>query len=168
MKFYVYSRQAIEAVPAMTDRHLIISIRTPGDPRPVRLRTNECTRGVLHLQFHDLDRIPEDHIPLLGSGVPAHLVVDETTLFNEGHAKQMLDFVRRYKDDVGAILVHCDAGWSRSPAVAAAVGKVLFQQDDAMWFKTKTPNMRVYRTILNVHQAQLDAAAASSATGGAV
>jgi predicted protein tyrosine phosphatase len=157
MQFSVYSRQAIEAVARPMVRHLIISIRTPGDPRAVRLHPNECTRGILHLQFHDLEEIPADHIPILGTAgapVPQHLVVDETTLFNEGHALQILDFVRSRAGDVGEIQVHCDAGWSRSPAVAAALSKALFRQDDSVWFRTKTPNKRVYRMILDVHARQ--------------
>ena len=50
-----------------------------------------------------------------------------------------------------AILVHCDAGWSRSPAVAAALTKSLLGQDDSHLFKAKSPNMLVYRTLLNVY-----------------
>lgn len=164
MEFHVYSRQSIEALPPMSVGHLIISIRTPGDPRRVRLPVGECTRGVLHMQFHDLDRVPVDPIPILGGGPqPDHLVVNETTLFNDDHARELLAFVRAKRDELngnaglGAILVHCDAGWSRSPAVAAALGKVLFDQDDSWWFKAKTPNRRVYRTIIAVHQAELDA-----------
>ena len=44
--------------------------------------------------------------------------------------------------------MHCDAGKSRSPAVAAALARVL-DGDDAHFFGGRyTPNMRVYRTLL--------------------
>jgi predicted protein tyrosine phosphatase len=46
-------------------------------------------------------------------------------------------------------IVHCDAGHSRSPAVAAAISKA-FGEDDSMYFKRYRPNMRVYRNLLDV------------------
>jgi predicted protein tyrosine phosphatase len=170
MQMLVCSRSRIETIAPLTVPHLLISIRTPGDPNEVKLPLNELTRGVLHLQFHDLDRIPEQPIPLIGvapdSWVAQHAPTAET-LFNEKMARQILDFVRAHVMaalalraqnlrhlGVQAILVHCDAGWSRSPAVAAALTKTVFEQDDSHWFRTKSPNMLVYRTLLNVFHAQ--------------
>ena len=47
-------------------------------------------------------------------------------------------------------IVHCDAGKSRSPGVAAALARVL-DGDDASYFGGRyTPNARVYRTLLEV------------------
>lgn len=46
------------------------------------------------------------------------------------------------------IILHCDAGVSRSPGVAAALSKSLLG-DDAEFFRRYRPNMRVYRTLLN-------------------
>jgi predicted protein tyrosine phosphatase len=44
--------------------------------------------------------------------------------------------------------VHCDAGVSRSPAVAAALARVL-KGDDAEYFAGRyRPNTRVYRMLL--------------------
>lgn len=136
MKFYVYSRQAIEAIAPFEESHVIVSIRTPGDPNEVRLPLNERTIEVLHLQFHDLDRVVE--------GYSDHL---ETQMFQPSHAKQVNDLVKRNKD-VEAFVVHCDAGISRSAAVAAAVSKSL-TGEDASFFKRYHPNMRVYNMILN-------------------
>jgi predicted protein tyrosine phosphatase len=51
------------------------------------------------------------------------------------------------------IVVHCDAGASRSPAVGAALARVL-NGDDAEFFAGRyRPNMRVYRMMLNAQPA---------------
>ena len=89
--------------------------------------------GLLKLHFHDADEKAED--------------AEVLTLFSEAHADQILDFFNQHKD-VDYILVHCTAGRSRSPAVAAAITKIL-GGDDSVWFRIKTPNALVYRTLLN-------------------
>lgn len=167
MRIFVCSRGAIERTDPIIVPHLFISIRTPGDPLEAKLPVNGLTRGVLRLQFHDLDRVPENPIPLIGipkeSWVALHTPTADT-LFNKKLATQVLDFVRPHVEHesvlraanlghtaVRAIFVHCDAGLSRSPAVAAALTRTLLGQDDAHWFKAKTPNMLVYRTLLNVY-----------------
>jgi predicted protein tyrosine phosphatase len=168
MKCFVSSRREIEQSRPFTVPHLFISISTPGDPNgEAKLPLGALTRGVLRLQFHDLDRLPEQPIPLIG--VPpdswaARYPATPETLFNRSRAVQVLDFVTPHVEQeralretdrghaaVRAILVHCDAGWSRSPAVAAALTKSLLGQDDSHWFKAKSPNMLVYRTLLNVY-----------------
>lgn len=40
-------------------------------------------------------------------------------------AAKILDFVYQYKDKIKDIVLHCDAGMSRSPGVALALNKVL-------------------------------------------
>lgn len=47
------------------------------------------------------------------------------------------------------LLIHCNHGMSRSPAVAAAIAKVKYK-DDSEWFTRKVPNRRVYRLMLAV------------------
>jgi predicted protein tyrosine phosphatase len=168
VQFHVFSRHGVESLRPLSVPHLFISIRTPGDPNEARLPVNHLTRGVLRLQFHDLDRVPKEPLPLIG--VPpeswaAQFPATADTLFNERTARQVLDFVRahliqdqafaarqRPEMAVQAIVVHCDAGLSRSPAVAAALTRGLFEQDDSHWFKTKAPNMLVYRRLLNATQ----------------
>ena len=163
VQIFVCSRRAIEQSNPLTVPHLFISIRPPGDPQEVKLPASALTRGVLHLEFYDLDRVPEEPIPLIGLPKESWLALHHATaenLFNETMARQVLDFVRPHVEhrsapdvnvpEVRAIVVHCDAGWSRSPAVAAALTKTLLGQDDGHWFRAKRPNMLVYRTLLNV------------------
>lgn len=108
----------------------VISIRNPDmDPLPFRCRN---LNGVLHLAFDDVDKVSNGY-----------------TAFSTDMAKQIWDFVKGL--EVELLLVHCNLGASRSPAVAAALDKVL-HGDDEKWFRTKTPNRRVYRCLLSFAQ----------------
>lgn len=64
-------------------------------------------------------------------------------------AEQILDFIaENYKKGVFPgtnLLIHCDAGISRSAGVAI---QFIIDNDDSFWFQTKHPNRLVYRTIL--------------------
>ena len=152
VQIFVCSRRAIEQSNPLTVPHLFISIRTPGDPQEVKLPASALTRGVLHLEFYDLDRVPEEPIPLIGLPKESWLALHHATaenLFNETMARQVLDFVRPHVEhrsapdvnvpELRAIVVHCDA-----------LTKTLLGQDDDHWFRAKRPNMLVYRTLLNV------------------
>lgn len=138
MDFFIYSRYAIEAVQAHEVSHIIVSITTPGDPKPnANIRTNEHTLGVLRLTFHDLDRV-----------VPG-FEADAPKMFQPEQAKAILELVKAYPE-AQRFVVHCDAGMSRSPAVAAALSKIL-TGDDSYFFTRYHPNMLVYRRILEAH-----------------
>ena len=74
---------------------------------------------------------------------------DDVIYFNEQHAKDILDFVEKVWDKIDLLMVHCLAGMSRSPGVAAAIAKIKYGNDD-FYFKRYLPNTLVYRTILNL------------------
>jgi predicted protein tyrosine phosphatase len=145
VKLSVYSRQMIEIIKPYDEGHLIISIRTPGDPKEAKLPRNEFTYGVLQLQFHDIiaaDEEAEKEVEKEGKYI----------LFNDRMAKIILCFVTsNMTPPVEHILVHCDAGVSRSAGVAAALAKAVYGQDDSEFFSRYHPNRRVYRAILNAH-----------------
>jgi predicted protein tyrosine phosphatase len=140
MKLLVRSRQAVEELALPEEPHLVISIRTPGDPREVKLPETGKTIGVLRLEFDDLER----EVPLLGwSGRPLQL-------FDGPMASDVFRFVGEHPE-AETIVTHCDAGVSRSAAVAAALAKTLFGGDDSVWWTTKVPNRLVYRVMVNEH-----------------
>lgn len=148
MDIFVFSRQEAEHMlaPWQEVPHLIISITTPyadGSTDQANLRTAPATLGILRQAFHDLPDMPAD--------VEASVFADEPylrdALFTRELAKEVLDFVQVRADAVRSILVHCDAGLSRSPGVAAALAKILLG-DDTVWFKSFHPNRRVYRLIM--------------------
>ena len=64
-------------------------------------------------------------------------------------AVMIKSFVERHKDKL--IIVHCDAGVSRSAGIAAALMKYYNGDDSEIFDDTRyCPNMFCYRTMLNV------------------
>lgn len=102
------SRLKAEALPERDDL-AIISISEPEvDPAVLELREDMVLRTV----FHDVD--------------PGNDTASSWMLFDESHARQVIDFVRRIHDDpkLFDLVIHCKAGISRSAALA------LFAADD--------------------------------------
>jgi predicted protein tyrosine phosphatase len=133
MQFFVYGRQALEAARPHEVPHVIISI-TSGADDVARLRKNDQCRGVLRLSFPDAET-PSDQFA-------------EGELFSRSQGVQVWNFVLRHRTFQRFVL-HCDAGVSRSPALAAAIARVL-GFDDAEFFSGKYhPNMRVYRLLID-------------------
>jgi predicted protein tyrosine phosphatase len=67
-------------------------------------------------------------------------------------AEQILDFVDEAWDKVETFLIHCEAGLSRSPAVAAAIAYTRLGKGwDQHFFDNYTPNMLVYWAILKAY-----------------
>lgn len=142
MDFYVINRNEAEnGVNTCCVPHIIISVHTPGD-KPVKLKTNDKTLDELHMCFYDLSSDSYDE----------HEWLDKTLLFNATHADEILAFVRM-NPSADAIIVHCDAGLSRSPAIAGALSKIM-NNDDTVYFKKYHPNTRVYKTILKTYYDQ--------------
>jgi predicted protein tyrosine phosphatase len=123
---WVYSRAAIERVAAHDVPHLIVSITSAlDDVAPVP--TNEHTLEVLRLVFLD---------------VPAHLPVAMT----DEDADTILDAIDRHRARLARVIVHCDAGVSRSPAVAIGIARYL-GVDDAELCARHRPNPHVLDTM---------------------
>jgi hypothetical protein len=114
-----------------------ISIGTePGDWPKI----NKCQLvDLLQISFFDLDRIPDECDDK-----------DKIILFNKDHARQIWEFVESVWDHVDLLLIHCLAGVSRSPAVAAAIAKAKYSNDN-LYFASYTPNYLVYRTMMEYH-----------------
>jgi predicted protein tyrosine phosphatase len=137
MEIFVYGRSAIEAVKPHDVPHIIISI-TSGPNDVARLRTTQACRGILRLFFLDAD-VPSDR----------HAEAD---LFSEEQAARVWSFVLQHRAQIERVIVHCDAGMSRSPAVAAAISRALTGDDGKFFGGRYRPNMRVYRTLLKAYE----------------
>ena len=124
----------MEAVRPHEVSHVIISITSTQEDLAL-LRANDHCRGILRLSFLDADEGSE---PLVGG-----------ELFSLDQAMQIWNFVERHQADVQRIVVHCDAGISRSPAVAAALAYVLNGNNDEFFLGQYMPNARVYRLLLD-------------------
>lgn len=93
--------------------------------------------GLLQLSFEDSDlEQPFGEVP-------------KRNLFCKAHAEQILIFVDDVWDKIETLLVHCEAGLSRSPAIAAALSHIKHgPATDKMYFVRYTPNRLVYRKIM--------------------
>jgi predicted protein tyrosine phosphatase len=135
MEIFVYSRNALDAARPHEAPHVVISI-TSGPDDMARVRANKACRGILRLSFPDAD-VPSERF-------------SEDELFSREHAAMIWRFVDEHRPNIERILVHCDAGVSRSAAVGAALARVL-NGDDAQFFGGRyRPNMRVYQTLLDL------------------
>jgi len=116
------------------EKHIVISITSPGYEHP-KLPELKSRIGLLQIKFHDIDKT----IISKGKEYPA---------FTKEQAKEIWKFFQSYKLKVNSVVVQCEVGVSRSPAVAAALAKII-GQDDSKFFKYYVPNMFIYRLLLN-------------------
>jgi len=148
MQLHVKSRYRLEEYNPLTEDHIIISIWTPGD-EPANPAKNAYTADILSLNFHDIDRLPcneEQAAEWKSWGVK---------LFCHEHAKRIVLFVDYWVElEIDHIIVHCDAGLSRSPGVAAALALKYNGDDREFWSGTMYggmrfhPNSHVYNVML--------------------
>lgn len=68
----------------------------------------------------------------------------------------VLDFVTHYWDRIDTLLVHCDAGISRSSAVAAAISRLKFRDEGEFLDEPFDPNPLVYRILREVATGRAD------------
>ena len=94
---------------------------------------NENIRHIEYLQFDDIDTAESVH------GLKP---------MSDEDAGRIVDAFLQYVDGVSQIIVHCDAGYSRSPAVAAALAKALRESDDEFFGHDYCINNHVYTTLL--------------------
>ncbi len=136
MKIFVMNRK--EAIEFCKHPHLaqfaMISIGTPHEDyeeEPFCGIANNVV-GICCVNFFDLD----DTYPI------------KEGLMKYEDAKKIAEFVSQNKDKI--IIVHCDAGQSRSAGVAAAISRY-YNNDESEYFDNPryTPNMLCYRLMMN-------------------
>jgi predicted protein tyrosine phosphatase len=130
MQFVVVGRDEIERGVLVREPYAVISISDPGTPKP-QIRKPILLRGALFLKFHDAEEQMHPDIVLM----------------NPAHAKRIWRFVREHQDKIGILVVQCEQGASRSPAVAAAICRTL-GGDDSRFFDEFMPNPYVYALLL--------------------
>jgi len=67
--------------------------------------------------------------------------------FSRTQARAVWAFVRLHRPDIGAIVVHCEQGVSRSPAIAAALARYL-QAEERRFRQQYQPNCYVYGVMV--------------------
>lgn len=134
MNILVTDRDSIEAGILVRSSYVVISIHDPDKKKPL-IRKQSGLRAVLSLAFHDAE-------PSKGMTLPENI-----TLMTKEQATLICEFVREWNGKVGSVVVHCEQGMSRSPAIAAAVSKSL-GLDEQPFHKQYQPNRYVYRLVV--------------------
>lgn len=141
MKFHVMGRMEASEF-RLSEPYVHIAVYTPGDTEtPLQAwPTNRIAR--LDLCFHDVARVSDREWlanQLKGTGV-------EVQPFTEEHADKIVEFLKEFWGRFKNIAVNCDAGSSRSPAIAAAISKHLTGNDEEFYTRYR-PNRHVARVL---------------------
>ncbi len=129
LNIIVSDRATIEAGILVRSSYVLISIHDPYKPRP-RVPKQSGLRDVLYLAFHDAE-------PSVSLALP-----DGVRLMTALHAEQIVRFVEKHRGQVGAVVVHCEQGMSRSPAVAVGIA-LLIGQPAERFLNRYQPNQHV-------------------------
>ncbi len=135
MHVIVTDRDSIERGILVRSSYVVISIRDP-DKKKARIPKQAGLRDVLYLAFHDAEPSRDMKLP------------DDIVVMTPKQAEQVVQFAHKHDAKVGAVVVHCEQGMSRSPAVAAALCK-LYGGDEKCFFRDYQPNAYVYRLVLS-------------------
>lgn len=147
---YVYDRAGSETVHVHP--FAILSIQEyKNDRMGVQFIPGGNLKDALNIHFSDIETDAKTRYP-------------EVKLMTEEDARKIKEFVEGLirKNEIDKLLIHCYAGASRSPAVAAAIARV-YNGDDREYFKKYTPNMHVYKMILKTYGYENDGSAFSNA-----
>ena len=138
-KVLFINRGRAEMIQPRSDE-AIISISNPDNP--ANLFPSWAPSRVLRLGFHDADE-NKRHVH---SGEHQLYKIINCRLFDEDDAKKVLEFIGDKKDKVTTIYVHCDAGISRSAAIAKFIAGIynLEFPDHYMLY-----NKLIYTTLTN-------------------
>ena len=128
-----FSREKVESIRKFNGKKAGLISISSSDDEPANLQ--QGWSAILSLVFDDIERLdvvrPED----------------EYIVFDEEIAKKIVQWIVEHKDRLDFLIVHCNAGISRSGAVAKWVALVLdlpFDDEYDLY------NKHVYRTLVRV------------------
>lgn len=132
MNFLTLSKKQIQTTQynQIKEKHIVISISGSEDQETI-IPPNLNRLSQLHLKFDDIEDIMSGYI-----------------FFDKTMAQEVLEFVEKYCNQISLIVVQCQAGLSRSVAIASALSKIINYSDDYI-FSKGIPNMFVYTTLLD-------------------
>jgi predicted protein tyrosine phosphatase len=144
------SREKAEAYVGK-EPYAVISITDPDYPQ-AEFHHDHNRVAILRLQFHDFSQEPEEFKRLLFE-TAAKKPVDledgsrKWVLPSKLHAEAIVDFYRSLPPHVRKVVIHCEAGISRSAGVGAALAHCL-GQTDVHFYHQSCPNHRVRRLVI--------------------
>ena len=133
-KCIVLSRSKAKALSySCLEEPLVIISITDIDSNPVLFAQNEHIKSILRLSFSDVDR-------------------GNFGAMNENDANSIVSFCAKWLPDTN-LIVHCEAGVSRSAGVCAAILK-WYEGSDMQIFENAyyRPNMHCYREVLKAFE----------------
>jgi predicted protein tyrosine phosphatase len=136
----VTDRESIEAGIAVRTRYVVISIHDSRSKKP-KVRKQAGLKEVLFLKFDDAEPSTLMELP------------PSIKLMTAAHAKAAWDFLALNQKAIGTIVVHCEQGMSRSPAVAAAIARKLGIDETRFWDEHQ-PNRYVYELMVKIGAAR--------------
>jgi predicted protein tyrosine phosphatase len=107
-------------------------------------------RAVHHYLFDDMwPGMPEDFY--------SYLLEEQYKPFTTETAHQIIDDFSRVVDSIDSLLVHCQYGLNRSPAVAIALNDIFELGEDSAFLKQHYPEYRrfIYKTLLEAGEEYL-------------
>lgn len=141
MKIIVTDRESIESGIVVLSSYIVVSIHDP-DKRKAAVRKQSGLRDLLHVAFHDAEPVASMSLPV---GVKLMTADDAAAIWK---------FADAHRHTVGAVVVHCEQGMSRSPAVAAAIAKAWALEEAPFW-RRHQPNRYVYDLMLRMRESSI-------------
>ena len=130
--------RSLARVTTHEEPYAVISITEPELKHPT-LAASPCCKAVLRLQFSDISSA----LPVL-RGTVAHIAA-----FTPDMARRIVAFVQeQQRVNVRLLIVHCEAGMSRSAGVAAALS-LFYNHDETYFLVHYRPNALVRRLMLD-------------------
>lgn len=131
------------------DKFAIISIQeTSNGGNGFEFTISGCCKDVLTIQFDDVNVYSLEEQGY-SEWLSEQKKLGKIRVFDNSIScliKHFVDSVNK-DDEITTLLIHCAAGVSRSPAVAAAISQYLYG-DDGNFFETQVPNKYVYEVLL--------------------
>jgi predicted protein tyrosine phosphatase len=153
VKIVVTDRESIERGVLVRSSYVVVSIHDPDKPPP-RVRRQSGFRDVLQLAFHDAEPVPSSPLP---AGVRAMSREDAAAIWA---------FLSALGGDAGCVVVHCEQGMSRSPAVAAAIARAWRLDESRIW-RNYQPNRHVFELMCRATPSHWRGPACESTTDSA-
>lgn len=143
MKIIVLNRKETEKISEDGKSLFVISITDPEKPLA---KINVSEERILRLQFYDT----EWKVPLLDGEFIYPMSKED--------AIKIVNFINKNIQNIETLIVHCEAGISRSAGIGAAISN-FFNKDDKEYFESYryVPNRWCYRNVLNAFmEAKID------------
>ena len=119
--------------------YLVISVTDPEKLEADIFQSDDLI-DIVRLKFDDI-------------GKPNKFQFEDSSdiLMSSEQATQILEFVKKYSDEVDLIVCQCEQGVSRSAGIAAAISKIL-QNEDEYFLKNYWANRWVYELLIGTEK----------------